>query len=398
MNRTVLYSLLATALLLQGGAACAANTAALRADAEAKRSEAQAQRAEADKSRAEAEVELGRMREQMRELSRKMADLSIKLGDVGPRTYAYRYLGNPERAMLGVVLAPAKQGVRISGVTPGGPAEKAGVRNGDVVIAIDGKTVSGEDDAMERLHDLKIDQSVKLTVQRDGKNSDLAVKAERREPYNLAYAFGNSDMPDVDIEGHDESHEFLPPDFHDRVQAQVDRAMRRAQITERDAERIAERAGHQAERALQHLHISTPWWGLNLASLNPDLGNYFGTDKGALVLSADESLQALKPGDIVQQVDGEKVERPEDALRLLREQRPGTELKVQVLRQHKPLTLSMKAPEWKGMFVPRPPVPPAPPAPPTAPTPPTPPIARMPAPPAAPPVPPTPPAPREDET
>ena len=381
MKRTIIYPLLAAALAVYAGVSPAADTVAPAAAAKV-RADADVKAGDAEKARGDAERELQTMREQMRELSRKMADLSIKLGDVGPRAYAYRYLGNPDRAMIGVVLSPAKQGVRISGLTPGAPAEKAGIRHGDVLVAVDGKPVGSKDEAMEKLLDLKVDQAVKLTLLRDGKNVDVTVKAERREPYNLAYAFGSGDTP-----GHETFHEMLPPDFSARIHAQVDHAMERAHIGEHDAERIAERAMRQAERSLQHLHVSTPWWGLNVASLNADLGSYFGTDKGVLVLSADEDLKGLKSGDVLQQVGGEPVQRPEDALRLLREQPAGSELKVQVLRQHKPVTLSMKAPESRRIFVPRPPTPPEPPL---APLPPEPALAPMP---PTPPVAPTPPAP-----
>jgi hypothetical protein len=122
---------------------------------------------------------------------------------------------------------------------------------------------------------------------------------------------------------------------------------------------------------MEHFNFSMPWWGLNLASLNADLGGYFGTDHGVLVLSTDDSLKQLKSGDVLLDVDGSKVERPEDAFRLLRERAPGSEVKVQVMRQHKPLTLSMKTPEFKGIFVPAPPAPPVAPAPPLPPAPPT---------------------------
>lgn len=399
MKRSIFLTLLAAALLCGSVAASAADTPNKPA-ADSKRVDNDSKHADAEAARVDAQRELDAMRTQMRELSRKMAALSIKLGDVGPRTYAYRYLGDPDRAMLGVVLSPSKHGVRLTGVTPGGPAEKAGLRHGDVIVAIDGKQVGGEEDAMDKLHDLKIDQAVKLSVLRDDKQSEFTVKAERREPYNLAYAFGNADMPDVDVDLPDiniDLHGVLAPDFNQRVQAKVDRAMQRAHVAGIDAERIAERASHQAERAMGRLHISTPWWGLNLASLNADLGNYFGTDKGALVLSTDDSLKALKPGDVVQQVAGQNVERPEDALRLLRDQPSGSEVKIQVLRQHKPLTLSMKAPEWKGIFVPRPPTPPAPPAPPSAPPTPLPPPPPTPHSAHVPPAPPAPPASGEDD-
>ena len=169
----------------------------------------------------------------------------------------------------------------------------------------------------------------------------------------------------------------LSPDFGSKITQQVERVMRHSDV--------ARRAGEHVREAMEHINLRTPWWGLNLASLNPDLGGYFGTDKGVLVLSADEeAFKGLKSGDVLQEVAGRKVERPEDALRAMREQPTGSDVKVQVLRQHKPLTLSVKAPEYKGIFVPPPP-PPAPPAPPAPPTP-----RAMPAPPA-PPAPPTPP-------
>ena len=67
-----------------------------------------------------------------------------------------------------------------------------------------------------------------------------------------------------------------------------------------------------------------PWWGLNLAPLNADLGHYFGTDKGVLVIAADnDSLPGIRAGDVITNVAGETVNRPEDALRALRDQDPA---------------------------------------------------------------------------
>src|SRR5207248_2241280 len=105
---------------------------------------------------------------------------------------------------------PDKQGLRVKGVTPGGPAEKAGIRHDDVITAVDGKALAGDEDADEHLHDLKIGQKVKLTLLRDGKKLDIEVAAERREPFN---AF--SDDGDVMFgPGHPP---LLPPDFDKRI-------------------------------------------------------------------------------------------------------------------------------------------------------------------------------------
>jgi hypothetical protein len=235
-----------------------------------------------------------------------------------------------------------------------------------MLIAIDGRKLAGED-AGDALHDLKIGQGVKLTVMHDGKSREVALKAERREPFVFSDAFGKGGL--------------LPPDFDHRIQLKVHDAMNRA------------------HDGMHELRLLTPWWGLNLSALNPDLGAYFGTDKGVLVLSADaDSYKGLKSGDVLQEVGGHAVNRPEDALRLLRDAPAGSEVKMQVLRQRKPLTLSLKAPEFKGIFVPPPP--PAPPAPPAMPAPPAPPTpAALPAPRAmpAPPAPPAPPPPPSDD-
>jgi C-terminal processing protease CtpA/Prc len=331
----------------------------------------------------QARKDLEQMRQQMREMSKKMAELSAKLGDVGPRAYAYRYFADSDRGMIGVVFNDEEQagakGLRVDAVTPGGPADKAGVRHGDVITSVDGKPVPGGDAGRMSLPlgELKVDQTIKLGVLRDGKTMDIAVKAERREPFNMAYALGDVDMHDF---------EHLPPDFDKRIHERVEMAMQHAHV--------AERASESARQAMEHLSFSSPWWGLNLASLNADLGSYFGADHGVLVLSAkDDALKSLKSGDVLLDIDGKKVDRPEDALRLLRERPAGSDLKVQVLRQHKTQTLSMKAPDYKGMFIPpppRPPVAPTPPAPPTTPMPPSPPTPRV-ARPAAPPAPPPPP-------
>ena len=137
--------------------------------------------------------EMDQLRTQMRELSRKLADLSTKVGDVGPREYAWRYIGDPERGMVGVVLDSTDQGLRVKAVTPGGAADKAGIRNNDIIVAVNAKPVDKKDHSPRAtsLGDLKIDEPITLTVQRDGKTRDYTMKAERRDPFNMAYAFSD---------------------------------------------------------------------------------------------------------------------------------------------------------------------------------------------------------------
>lgn len=311
---------------------------------------------------AAARAELAELRTQMQDLSRRMAALSGQLGDVGPRSYAYRYLGNPDRGMIGIVVARDGRDLRVTAVTPGGPAERAGIRNGDHIIKVRGDLEGPSQDTAkflnEALRNLKAGQEVRLTLQRDGKPIDITVKAERREPYNFAEAFVfDGDNP-------------LPPDVEKHIRESTEAAMReaqrateRAQMDQDHARQVAERASEQAQRALSRLHGGMPWWGLNLATLNPELGRYFGTDKGVLVISADTgALPGLRGGDVITSVAGEPVTRSEDALRALRDQPAGKDVAIKLLRDRKTLALNMQTPAFKSIFPAPPPPPPGVPA------------------------------------
>mgnify|MGYP003767823837 CR=1 FL=1 len=314
--------------------------------------------------------ELDELRTQMRDLGRRMADLSLRLGDAGPRAYAFRYLGDPDRGLIGVVLGSDEHGVKITGVTPGGPADKAGVKTGDVIVSIDGKPVDATqgakapdmDKAIEPLHQLKIGQDVKLGLLRDGKKTETTVKAERREARGWERMFGDGG-----------------PDGRD-LRMEMRRARQAIQAHRPEFEHAQRMAN-----GFHTFHVRTPWWGLNLASLDKDLGAYFGTDSGVLVVHAEEdTFPGLKSGDVLQAIGEEKIGDPRDAMRVLRDAPAGSELKLKVLRQKKPVTVSMKAPDAKTLFPPLPPLGPDMPEPPLAPDAPDAPPA-PPAPPAAPP-------------
>ncbi|MEO8669952.1 MAG: PDZ domain-containing protein [Tahibacter sp.] len=319
---------------------------------------------------AKAREQLGQLREQMRDISRRMADLSTQLGDAGPRSYAYRYIADSDRALLGIVMFPDQGGVKISGVTPGGPADKAGVRNGDVLVAIDGSVVGNDADrpgkavanATAALAGLKVGQTVKLDLLREGRKLSVTAKAERREAWTWPRMFGGNHTGDDDAD----VLIVQQPDMRE-LQQRIDRQM--------------EVVRPQIER-MKNVHIRMPWWGLNLAPLSEDLGGYFGTTRGVLVLSADpNSFPGLKPGDVLLTIGNDDISSPEDAMRRLRDAPAGSDLQLKLMRQKKSTTLAMKAPEFKAMFPPLPPEPPVPPAPPTPPAPPAPPAPPVPPPP-----------------
>ena len=65
------------------------------------------------------------------------------------------------------------QGVVIANVTPGTPAEAAGLRAGDIIVGFNGKPVTSAAQLVNRLDEQKVGDTVRLTVLRDGKQTEL---------------------------------------------------------------------------------------------------------------------------------------------------------------------------------------------------------------------------------
>ncbi|HSO86279.1 MAG TPA: M20/M25/M40 family metallo-hydrolase [Draconibacterium sp.] len=69
-----------------------------------------------------------------------------------------------------------KRGLRIDAVTKGKPADKAGMKKGDIITAIDGKKVGGIHDYMSRLQTMNVGQQVSVDIIRDEKETVLIVQ------------------------------------------------------------------------------------------------------------------------------------------------------------------------------------------------------------------------------
>jgi predicted metalloprotease with PDZ domain len=111
---------------------------------------------------------------------------------------------------------------------------------------------------------------------------------------------------------------------------------------------------------------------LELVPITPKLGQYFGTDKGLLVVKAPPATGAgLEEGDVVLTIGGRTPENSRHAFRILGSYQPGEKVKIEVLRQRKRVTLDVGTPDVDPVGppgfhppgpAPRAPAPPAPPA------------------------------------
>jgi S1-C subfamily serine protease len=81
------------------------------------------------------------------------------------------------RAFLGVQVATLLNGgVLVASVVPGGPADRAGMKAQDIVVAVNGTTVESTDDLATALAEVKPGQTITVKVSRDGNTQTLHVK------------------------------------------------------------------------------------------------------------------------------------------------------------------------------------------------------------------------------
>src|SRR3972149_1124412 len=85
-----------------------------------------------------------------------------------------------ERPWLGAAIVPTPDGLTISAVIADSPADKAGLKRGDVVKSIDGTSVSDMADLRDALQDKTPGDEVALSITRDGDAQDVTVTLEAR--------------------------------------------------------------------------------------------------------------------------------------------------------------------------------------------------------------------------
>jgi S1-C subfamily serine protease len=85
-----------------------------------------------------------------------------------------------ERPFLGVSTAPGTSGAVVREVTAGGPAADAGLRRGDEIVAVAGRTVDEPDDVAAAIQDRRPGESVEIEVRRGGSTETLDVRLGTR--------------------------------------------------------------------------------------------------------------------------------------------------------------------------------------------------------------------------
>lgn len=356
------------------------------------------------KTDATAEKELAAARAELARAAKRVAELSQKTAEGQMRRAQIERL-RARRPVLGVILTPDDAaGVRIAGVTPDSAAAKAGLQTGDRIVSVDDVQVLGNtgelrmQNARKLLGKLEDKKPAKVGYTRGGRNAVVSVTPQVDRPYTLVFDEDGKNgvikhvkidtdrinrivddvrvrIPDMD---YDFDFDFEGVDFAPGISDEIARELHRV---------MPACKGDDCKAPV--LLSAFRWNGLNLAAVDPQLGRYFGTDRGVLVLSNGE-IAGLQAGDVIQRIDGKAVNSPREAMDVLRDKPGDATANVAYLRDRKSASAQIKVPRLMAF----PPVPPAPPRPPSAPKPPAPPKppAAMKAPaPQAPPAPPAPP-------
>ncbi len=288
------------------------------------RERATEQRERAVRQSEEARREYQNAQEALREAARKVARLSADLTPA--RGYAFRFLNNANRAMLGISIANTDadadhSGVLINSVSPGGPADSAGLQSNDVLLAINDVRLDdlGQDDfgldnpsnmVLEVMSELEPGDEVIVEYVRDGVIDEAVVIAERRVPLSFA--------PVAPI---------APP------------------------APIAPAAPLLRSRGAFFHGFGSFSAGLELVELNSDLGRYFGTSSGLLVINVPDDFPAdVLAGDVLKSIDGREPTDPHHAFRILQSYEQGELVTLELLRDRDELDISFEVPESNHPF------------------------------------------------
>lgn len=292
----------------------------------------------------------------------------------------------PERpGMIGVILDNEQgDGVRIIEVRRGSPADVAGVREGDIVVRLNGEDAAVSlDDLPSRLH---AGDTVRLHIRRDGEEErEVVMVAEARQPLRrfsvvrpgenesiviingdtmrlpaLQALTGRIDSLRTHLMELGEGRTFRV-EVDSMVRMYSDSASVWIQRMPRLDLRMEPMPMPMGEGVIVEgmpFESGRPFFmelgrrsaaGAELAEMNEGLSAYFGGQReGALVIEVSPESPAaragLQPGDVIVRAGGESVEDPADVRAALNRSEAG-HVALEVIRQGRREELSL---EWTG--------------------------------------------------
>jgi serine protease Do len=206
------------------------------------------------------------------------------------------------------------QGALVDEVVGESPAEKAGLKHGDVIVAFQGDPVREVKDLTKAVSKASPGDEVSVIVLRDGKRQDLKVTLGEREERNVIVLRHGSDDDSATCAGKDGKD---GKDF--------------------EIYTFTARGGYL---------------GISMQDLTEQLGKHFGVEGGEGVLVSEikpdtpAARAGIEAGDVIVKVGDQAVTGGGELRKALAEVKPGDEVALAVVRDGRSRTLSAKLAEW----------------------------------------------------
>lgn len=201
------------------------------------------------------------------------------------------------------------RGVEVTDVDRDSPAEKAGIKPGDVILEFNGYRVESVAQFVRLVRETPPGRRVELKVQRDGQQQTLSATLERTRGLARAFRWERGEvweLPDLRFQ--------LPPI------------------------RIPDMPSFVPS-------WRTPRLGIVCEELRGQLAEYFGVSHGVLVREVAPASPAeragLRAGDVITHVNGRRVDTPRELSERLREAKDGR-AKLTVVRNRKDVEIEVE--------------------------------------------------------
>jgi serine protease Do len=247
---------------------------------------------------------------------------------------------------------PGHSGVLVETVQPKSPAEKAGIKPGDVIIKINGEIARSIVQVRRLVNETPIGLNALVTVFRGGKTMDLSVAPEPASP--------SLDLLPDELENRlDEFRKQLPRNQPRWFQGPY-------YFWREPAPGPDQRKQPNTPDLTPGAPFNRPRWplfewspgagrlGVVVQDLSPQLAEYFKVKGGVLIASVTPESAAsragLKAGDVITAVDGKDVKTPDDLAKAIRDLPDGREVSLSIVRSGTPMTIRAKLGHASGVW------------------------------------------------
>ena len=213
-----------------------------------------------------------------------------------------------------------ERGALLGKIVPDSPAAKAGLKENDVVLEINGQRIEGTEQFRRMIHEIPAGRTASLTVWRDGRSQNIKVTVGKQEA-------GNSKMF---VDG--------PKSFAFKMPTMP---------------AMPDLSGLEHLRTFSMISPGRPVLGIDAENLAGDFGNYFGAPDGEGVLvrgvfaNSVAAKAGLKVGDVITSLNGERIHNASELREKLLTSHEAKSIKLGVLRNKSAVTLTVELPQQK---------------------------------------------------